>query len=157
MEDLSFTRDEHEREAISVMINSAVESIMTTNNRLDGVLYLHQSDALILLTEFNIYEYEKNETKFELTKAIPIQEIDFITLTRDGKKVILHLIADRTYIIKHAGLEKLAACICATYFYDKTGVEIKENNNRQISVIVLNENFQILRVLEQKSDFNQYK
>jgi hypothetical protein len=154
VDDLSFV-EEKEQNLLKTHIQHAVQSVMTTNNRIDGILYLHHLNALLILTEFNIYEYEKNENKFELTKVIPIQEIDFITITRDAKKVILHLVLERTYIIHSNDLDKLVACVCATYFYDKTGQDI--NNNRQISVIVLNENFNIIPTLELKSDFSEYK
>jgi hypothetical protein len=154
VEDLSFF-EESQNSLLKTIIQQAVNSVMTTNNRLDGILYLHHLNSLLILTEFNIYEYENRENKFLLTKVIPIKEIDFITITRDANKVILHLVLDRTYVIQSKDLDKFVACVCATYFYDKTGQDL--NNNRQISVIVLNESFSIIPTLQLKSDYNEYK
>jgi hypothetical protein len=93
-----------------------------------------------------------------MKNKILIGDIDYITLLRDGSKVIFHLIDNKTYVINHNKLEKVAACVCASYFYDKNEINVfKDTINRQISVIVVNENFPIVSRIEKISDFYLYR
>ncbi len=147
-----------EQEKLKNMISEILKQVYRKNNRVDGILYIPNSNSLIILTEFNIYEFKQKESNFILNRNIVIQEIDFMTITRDGEKLILHLIENKTYVINFKKLEKVAACICATYFYDKSGPNINSDNiNRHISVIIINENFEISTKLEKISDFFEYK
>jgi hypothetical protein len=150
--------DEVNQNKLCDAINEAIQNVKEKSNRIDGIIYIETSSLLIILTEFFILELKLDKEKFIINKKIPIQDIDFITLTRDGKKIIFHLIDNKTYIINYFKLERVASCICATYFYDKTGNEVGgENINRHISVIVINENFDVLPNLERVSDFFEYK
>jgi hypothetical protein len=149
---------EQEQEKLRNMIGDILKQVLRKNNRIDGILLIQDSNLLIVLTEFNIYEFKRKEAIFILSRNIVIQEIDFMTITRDGLKLILHLIENKSYVINFKKLEKVAACICATYFYDKSGPNINPDNiNRHISVIVINENFENITKLEKISDFFEYK
>ena len=149
---------EQEKSKVKSMIIETLKQVMRKSNRIDGIVLIEESNLLIVLTEFNIFEFKRKEANFILSRNVVIQEIDFVTITRDGRKLIFHLIENKSYVINFKKLEKVAACICATYFYDKAGPNINsENINRHISVIIINEAFDVLTKLERISDFFEYK
>jgi len=172
-------------------INHALEIIKESKNapinRIDGILFLKKNRELVILTEFFIYAYVYENNSFYLNKTIAITSIDYITLTRNGNKMILHLVNGgknmkenhlnqnlHTYIYKektnlngdsytnfvlnYKQLEKVVGCIASTYFYDKQDFCLKkEYSNRLISVIIINENFEIIEDLEKLTNFEDYK
>lgn len=147
---------ENEIEFFKHQIRELLVKLKENINRLDGIL-VTESKHLILLTEFEIIEFEVEHYKFQLIQKILLLEIDYITLTRNGKKLIFHLVENKTFDINHEKLEKVAACICSSFFYDKSNFTGKGNIGRQISVIIINEHFNIVPVLETTSNFYDYK
>jgi hypothetical protein len=152
------TKDEKTFIKIKVKINSAVNDIKKHKkiNRIDGVLYIKEFSQLLILTEFFIFDFSFKNENFILNKIVEIKNINFITLTRNGKKMILHLIEKQNFILEYKNLDKVVSCISASYFYDNFN-QNKESFNRRISVIVLNENFDVIRKLENLKNFEEYK
>lgn len=158
-ESLKFTQNfkEEEKEKIKILINDTISKFKDKINRIDGIL-ITENKSVIVLTEFYLIEFKLEHQSLEFKQQISIQEIDYITLTRDGKKIIFHLIENKTYVINHIKLERVASSISASYFYDKTNYSNNfEHVNRQISVIILNEKFSIIKELEGLSNFGDYK
>jgi len=55
-------------------------------------------------------------------------------------------------------LEKIVGCIAASYFYDKLDYDLRKKIiNRQMSVIVINEKFEVLNELEKIGNFEEYR
>ena len=127
-------------------------------------MYLKKTNQLIILTEFFIFElfFDEKMEKFILKLIVEISSIDFVTLSRNGKKMILHLVKNNNnlnnFILDYKQLEKIVGCIAASYFYDKLDCGLnKKIINRQISVIVLNEKFEIFNELEKIDNFEEYR
>jgi hypothetical protein len=180
-----------ENQIMKDKINYAINEIKEHKkiNRIDGILFLKKTNQLIILTEFYIFEFIYENEAFFLSRIISITSIDYITLTRNGKKMILHLIQNQNqinnnknpstnannnnlendsnffnnncndnFVLNYKQLEKIVGCIAATYFYDKQEFELKkEFTNRQISVIMINENFEIVKELEKIKNFEEYR
>lgn len=134
--------------------------------RIDGILYIKDTKQLVILTEFFLFDFVYRQNTYILNRTIMITSIDYITLSRDGSKVILHLVPqfknkeniNKNYILEHKNLEKVVGCIAATYFYDKKDFGLRmEYVNRQISVIVINEAYEIFNDLQKLNDFHDYK
>ena len=122
------------------------------------------------MTEFFIFEFffNEKEQKFSLKITIEISSINFVTLSRNGKKMILHLVKNNNnnkndnnlnnFILDYKQLDKIVGCISASYFYDKLDYALnKKIINRQISVIILNEKFEIFKELEKIENFEEYR
>lgn len=137
-------------------IISVLSEIRNQSNRIDCIIPIKQEKEIgfIILTEFFIFQYINKSNEVE--KKYHINEIDFATLTRDGHELILHLIGKRTLVIKSTliKLEKVAACLASSYLLCKKGGQI---NSRQLSVILIDESFDIVGKIETISNYVEYR
>jgi hypothetical protein len=147
------------------IVESALDQAKGKNNfdRIDGIIIIKQTKELIVLTEFYIIDFILKNDKYEIMRVIEIKTIDYITLTRDGSYLVLHLVPiiknneniNKNFVINSKQLERVASCICSTNFYDKqSGGKIE---NRKISVVIINENFEILENLKNINNFIDYR
>jgi len=172
-------------ENLKLKLSQSLKSIQEIKNmpvhRIDGILFLKKNKELIILTEFFIFYFVYENNAFNLIRNIAITSIDYVTLTRNGNKMILHLVSSvlnknlknnnnfsnnnsnstantRNFVLNYKQLEKVVGCIASTYFYDKQDFGLKkEFLNRHISVIIVNENFEIFDDLEKIKNFDEYK
>lgn len=137
-------------------------------NRLDAILLKKPSKQLILLTEFYIFDFNYNQhNEYELSRCIEIATIDYITMGRSGNFITFHLVpiyknkenVNKNYTINYYKLEKVICCISSSCFYDRPeGSTLKlETYNRQISVIIINDNFEINEDLSKITNFSDYR
>jgi hypothetical protein len=137
--------------------NHNSNSICTHFHRVDGILLIN-FDKLIILTEFYIFDYSLSKNEFVLTRSIMISTIDFITLARDGNEIILHLIPSilnkTNYRVKYKNLEKVACCLSSTYLYDNP--DLKNRGSREVSVITINNKFNLFDELEKICEYSKY-
>lgn len=137
-------------------IISIINEIANQSNRIDCIIPIKNETEIgfIILTEFFIFLYMNKSNEVE--KKYHINEIDFTTLTRDGQELILHLIGGRTSVIKSTliKLEKVAACLASSYLLCKKGGQI---NSRQLSVILIDESFDIVDKIETIANYVEYR
>lgn len=140
-------------------IELVIQSVLENNNRIDALIMINNNKRLVILTEILIQIFLLDNTnKFLVENTYSINEIDYITLSRDGKKIIIHLINDKIICIEHDKLDRLAACIASSHLYDINGTLITKNfTPRQISVILLNENFELFEQINNISNFIEYR
>jgi hypothetical protein len=146
-------------------INIAQEKVKYPFHRIDGILIFNTNKQLIILTEFYLFDFSYIKERYEFQRIIEIKLIDFITLTRDGNLMILHMVpiyrnnenVNKNYIIRYQNLERVVACICSSNFYDMLNGQKIENLNRRISVIYVDENFESIEILQSLCSFEEYK
>ena len=132
------------------------QEITKSIQRLDAIILLDDKQ-LVLLTETFIFDFSYTNNCYKINRYIQISSIDYITLYRDGSRIILHIITEdkknKNYILKHEKLEKVVACLASSYFFTHNkGILV----NRHISVITIDPNFEISKNLEIISDFYDY-
>ncbi len=160
--------NETEKIDICNKINIAIDNAMEEYYRLDGIIA--SGKQLVIFTEFNIIELttytNSNSNKYEIQRVVKIREIDFITLTRDGSTMILHLLPkykknnnenlniNSNLIVHSQQLENAVSCICSTHLYDKPKGEI---NGDTIPVVMINEKFEVIDILKEINNDEEYK
>jgi hypothetical protein len=152
-------------ENLETAINIAGEKVKNMFYRIDGIIIFESNKELILLTEFYIFDYLFVKEKYEFNRIIEIKLIDFITLTRDGNSMILHMVPiyknneniNKNFILMQQRLERVVACICSSNFYDMPTGQKLEHLNRRISVIFIDENFEVFETLQSVTSFDEYK
>lgn len=140
-------------------IIKVITEIKNQSCRIDCIIPGQKENVhyIIILTEFHIFYFESLFGENFKQKQYLLNDIDFLTVTRNGRELIIHLIENRILIIKSniIKLEKVAACLCSSYLLCKKGDQI--TNTRQLSVIVIDENFEILEKIEKTSNYIIYR
>jgi hypothetical protein len=144
--------------------NKCVENIMklvkSINYKIEAIVT--QGDEYVIMTEKSIIAFKAENMNLLLIREIDLRKIEFITVTRDGKEVILHMQKEDNFIIKNSSeiseympdLINLVACITSSYYY----ITVKGNQTDNIiTVITLNQDFEIIYYLSYLKDFNLYK
>jgi hypothetical protein len=137
-------------------------------HRVDGIILKKPSKQLIIFTEFHLFDFTySRHGDYELARSIEISTIDFITLSRSGNFLILHLVPvyknkeniNKNYHLQHHKLEKVVCCLTQSCFIDKPeGSILKiESLNREIPVIIVNDDFEIIDILQNISNFSEYR
>jgi len=136
--------------------------------RIDGIILQKPTKKLILLTEFYIFDF--NYTRhgdYELNRTIEISTIDFITMARSGNFLILHLVPvyknkeniNKNYLLQHQKVEKIVCCLTQSCFVDKPEGSVLriDTINREIPVVTINDDLEIIDQLEKISNFSEYR
>jgi len=144
--------------------NKCVENIMKLVNSINYKIeaLITQDDEYVIMTEKSIIAFKAENMNLLLIREIDLRKIEFISVTRDGKEVILHMQKDDNFIIKNNSeiseympdLINLVACITSSFYYMNVKGNQKDN---LISVITLNQDFEIIYYLSYIKDFNIYK
>ena len=174
-----------------IIINEVIKSIMAycldnKINRIDGLSYNNINSTIVLMTEFFLLEFKIEGDNFTLNRSIKIASIDYITLSSNGEKMILHLMVCNRENIEYQN-DNPAQCESSTnhnhldlenpekrHLNNRNEVENALDDNTKINsiitnnlkftydsrflyVIIINPNFEIYDLLYKIKDFSVYK
>ena len=141
-------------------VENIIKLVKSINYKIESIIT--QDDEYVIMTDKSIIAFKADNMNLLLIREIDIRKIEFITVTRDGKEIILHMQKDDNFIIKNnteisefmPDLINLVACITSSHYYITEKVNKKVNS---ITVITMNQDFEIIYYLSYLKDFNIYK
>ena len=136
-----------------IIINEVIKSIMAycldnKINRIDGLSYNNINSTIVLMTEFFLLEFKIEGDNFTLNRSIKIASIDYITLSSNGEKMILHLMVCNRENIEYQN-DNPAQCESSTNHnhLDLENPEKRHLNNRNEVENALDDNTKINSII----------
>ncbi len=164
----SSSTEQNEKNTMKNQITTLCTNLLDSSRKesnfsIDGLLFNNIKKTLIVITDKFLYDYKHENNAFSEKTKIRINNIDYITLTRDNKYMILHLVEhakQKNYTITSKGLHRVVGCLSSTFFYDKHDYEYQKEVRavRKIPVILINSSFtDLLKKLEKTNKFGDYR
>lgn len=169
----SNVNEKKDKQTLKLLINGLCSNLLDANKnrlqdkevhyRIDGVVYNPTNKQLLIITDKYLYDFRYDNGNFTEKNKILIRHIDYVTLTRDNKLMILHLVEESNqpnYTIHNRSLDRVVGCLSSTFFYDKHDYSYNKEKRvtRKIPVILMNPNMKdLIATLEKSQDFSIYR